>query len=669
METRFVWLYSLGLLSMAVSVYGFYRVYSAVRRGKHEPGFGNIFQRLTGTFAEILLQRKIMKRRFPGIFHLMIAGGFMLLFVGTFVTFIQTDLSIALLYNFLCLYLSLILDIAGLVLITGVLLALYRRCVIKPKYLETTWEDFAVLALLLLVAVTGFLVEGFRIGSGQASGPVCRSSPDSHRDWLWSPFGYLVSLSFSGLMSQPEMMFSWTVFWYIHMLLSFIFIAYLPYSKLIHIFISPLNIFFRNHNPNIIRPIDIENSQRFGTAVPEDFSWKSLMDSYACTRCGRCQDVCPASNTKKPLSPKHIIDNIRYKLVSGQRDKAEMMEGLSKIHPFFRYENEQRNIPQIVGADAIWSCTTCLACETACPVSVEIIPKIIGMRQHLVLSEADMPKEARLFFTNMERNFNPWQISHTSRSEWAQEPNVLDIRTASQTKEFDYLLWVGCAGSFDERNRRVTRQTAELLKKAGVDFAILGNEEKCCGETARRMGNEYLAQMLIRENIETLKKYSFKKIVTACPHCLNSFIRDYPLFGAEFKIVHHTQLLSELVNSGQIKPKGTNREIVYHDSCYLGRYNNIYEEPRFLLGKTTKFLTEMKRSHSDSFCCGAGGGMMWLEEKGERIGQKRVREALEKDADIIATACPYCLTMLSDSIKALDAEERLKVMDVCEMIE
>jgi len=391
-----------------------------------------------------------------------------------------------------------------------------------------------------------------------------------------------------------------------------------------------------------------------------EFTWKQLFDTDACTRCGRCQDNCPAYLSEKPLSPKKVIQDLKSHLVVQGKSLSQNKDAEDQTPP----------IPgNVITEDELWACTTCGACQEVCPVFIEVVDKVVDLRRYLVLMESKFAPEVKLFFKNMETNYNPWTIGFATRGDWAKD---LKVKILAEDSNVDFLFWVGCAGSFDERNKKVSRTLVNLLEKASINFGILGTEEMCCGETLRRMGNEYLAQILMQQNIELFNKYGVKKIITYCPHCFNTFKNEYPQFGGVYEVFHHTEFLWDLIEKGKLKlTTSVEMSVVYHDSCYLGRYNNIYDAPRKLLESVEDTrLYEMERKKDRSFCCGAGGGRMWMEETlGKRINQMRVVQAVETNASVLATACPYCLTMLEDGIKEKEMEQMISALDVAELVE
>nr|HMN25924.1 (Fe-S)-binding protein [Ignavibacteriaceae bacterium] len=407
--------------------------------------------------------------------------------------------------------------------------------------------------------------------------------------------------------------------------------------------------------------LDDENAETFGAADIDQLSWKQILDGYSCTECGRCTAACPANIVGKSLSPKEIIVDIRKRTF----DKAPLIvAGVTEGELF-----EKTLVHNYVTDTALWECTTCMACVQECPIMIEHLDSIVDMRRDLVLTESEFPAGLNPVFKSLETNFSPWAFNPADRAEWADGMN---IKSLSEDKDGEVLFWVGCAGSFDDRYKKVSKAFATIMQKAGVDFRILGTEEKCNGDTARRLGNEYLAQMMMQENVETLNGYGVKKIVTACPHCFHSLKNEYPQFGGNFEVKHHTQFIEELLSDGkiQLNKESEKHKVTYHDSCYLGRYNDVYDAPRKSLSEVAGIdLVEMERNKSRGFCCGAGGGRMFLEdEEGGRINEERAREALSTNADTIASACPFCMTMMTDGVKHHEKSEVVVVKDIAEII-
>ena len=648
--------YGLGLIVIIIFIYGLTKHIRLWRMGKPENRLDNISKRVGSLFLFGLFHKRILKEPYPGITHLFLFWGFLILLLGTILIFIQEDLTKlffgkVFIQGGFYLFFSFVLDLFGLLAIIGIILAAFRRYVLKPDRLDNKPEDLISLILIFLVLITGFFNEGLRIA-------VTR--PDFER---YSFVGWEISRLFvSPQESGDSLRTLHAIFWWVHLLLAFGFIGYVAYSKLLHLITSALNQFFRSFAPQgEIKPIlDIENQESFGVAKLQDFTWKQLLDSDACTRCGRCQDSCPAYLSQKPLSPKKVIQDLKNHLSSQGKNLRIGKDADEQITPI---------AGNVVSEDELWACTTCGACQQACPVFVEVIDKVVDLRRYLVLMESKFAPEVKLFFKNMETNYNPWTIGFATRADWAKD---LNLKILAENPDVDYLLFVGCAGSFDERNKKVTRSLVGLLQKAGVNFGILGAEEICCGETARRMGNEYLAQILMQQNIELFNKYEIKKIITLCPHCFNTFKNEYHQFGGNYQVFHHTEFLWGLLKEGKLRFKtGVEMTVVYHDSCYLGRHNDIYDAPRELLRsiKDVK-LVEMEQNREESFCCGAGGGRMWMEETiGTRINHMRVDQAASTNAPVVATACPYCLTMLGDGIKEKGMEDHMTVFDLAELLE
>jgi len=641
-----IFVYLLSLIAVIILILGIIKRVKLWRSGQPEKRTDQIWSRIKSVLWFGFGHRRTLKELYPGIFHFILFWGFVILFIGTLIIFLQEDIFSPIFNYFFFhgnfyLWFSFILDLFGGLAIIGVLMALYRRYVTRPERLDNILDDAATLILLLLILVTGFFVEGFRIAS---------NFPDFER---WSFVGWTMAKVISSVGIAATSSLIWhKVMWWIHFAFATIFIVYIAYSKLLHILASSLTQFFRSLGPKgALKPIpDMENQETFGVSKVEEFTWRQLLDADGCTRCGRCQDNCPAFLSEKPLSPKKIIRDLKSNLLETTGNRPAL-------------------IGESIKEDELWACTTCYACQEACPVFVEQVPTIVDMRRYLVLMEAKFPQEATQVFRNMETNYNPWAIGFATRADWAKD---LGVKTLAEDKNVDILYWVGCSGSFDDRNKKVSKALVKIMQKAGVSFGILGTEESCCGETARRMGNEYLAQILIEKNIETLKKYEVKKILVTCPHGYNSFKNEYPLFGAKFEVIHHTDLILNLIQNGKLKiQKEIKEKLTYHDSCYLGRYNDIYDSPREVLREVTKGeIAEMERRREKGFCCGAGGGRMWMEETlGKRINQMRVQQASETGAATIVTACPYCLTMLSDGIKEINLEEKMKALDLAEIVE
>jgi Fe-S oxidoreductase len=488
--------------------------------------------------------------------------------------------------------------------------------------------------------VLNFCVEGFRL--------IAEEPPFA--DWVF--VGGAFAQAFLDMGLQPYAHTLFYVFWWLHLLLVFGFGIYILYSKHLHVLASHFNLYYHSTRPKgTLVPIeDMEEAERFGASNLSDFTWKHLLDLYACTECGWCSANCPANNSGKPLKPKDMIHNLKEHLLAAgptllakKSAEGEAAEG----------EKGPSMVGEVVTHDEIWDCTNCMACMEVCPVAIEHVDKIDDMRRHLVLMESEFPPEVQGVFRNMENNSNPWGMGMASRADWAKD---LGVKIMGEDSDVDILYYVGCAGSFDDRYKKVSTAVVKILQAAGISFGILGTEEGCCGDSVRRIGNEYLFYMMAMQNIETFNAYKVKKILTTCPHGYNTLKKEYPQYeGGTFEVIHHTEFILDLIKNGKLELKGdVAKTIATHDSCFLGRYNEIYDPPRQILQSIPQTrLVEMDRVRRTSFCCGAGGGRMWMEEtRGEKINEVRTAEALSKNPDCIATACPFCLTMFEDGLKA-----------------
>jgi Fe-S oxidoreductase/nitrate reductase gamma subunit len=654
--------------AVGIFIYAFYRRVKLWKLGRPDDRFGQMGKRVWAFFRytifHLLLHGKLFgvgrgahfRELYPGVIHFLIFSGCAVLFVGTVLVAASHYI-----YDFLTgnvyLGVSLVLDIFGLLLIVGVLMAMYRRYVQKPDRLDNRREDLIALLLLLAIAVSGFIVEGLRIAATEL---------ETGAEWAaWSPGGYLVALIFRGL-GQSALRSLHQVIWWLHSLAALGVIIYvaLTWNRLWHIIVSPLNVFFRNLGARgALVPIDIEAAETFGVDRIQNFTWKHLLDLDACTRCGRCQDSCPAYLSGKPLSPKKMIQDLRGHLV--ERAPVLRKREAGEEAP----EDNGQMIGGVVVEDEIWNCTTCHACQEVCPVYVEPMGKLVEMRRNLVMERAAIPETGEGALKCLEARGHPWRGTTLSRTDWAEG---LEVKTLADDSDVDILFWVGCTEALEERSTRVAQAIVGVLKAAGVNFGILGAEELCCGDPARRLGNEYLFQMQAQQNIELLNSYGIKRIVTGCPHCFNTLKNEYPQFGGDFEVLHHTEFIAGLIEEGRLAGiEGMAGRVTYHDSCYLGRYNGLYDTPRRVLRSISGVkLVEMVRNLEHGFCCGAGGGHMWLEEQktGERINEMRTEQALATEAGVIATACPYCLQVFEDGIQTKEAAESVRAMDIAELV-
>jgi len=629
------------------------RLVRALMLGKPEEGrLDHIGERIKSVLVFVGGQARVLSQP-AGLGHFVIFWGFVFITLGTIehiLGMVITGFSYRAIFGSgVAGVISFCQDILAFLVLIAIVVSVFRRFVLKPVRLEMDDPKVKIDAtfILSLIFILILLMYGMK-GAGIIMGEV---------DPGYAPISAYAANIIEGRITDVESFEA--VFAWAHHIIIFFFLIYIPFSKHIHILGAIPNVFLRKlGHPGTLRRMDFEDesAEKFGKSTVTDFTWKQLLDLYGCTECGRCQAACPAYLTEKPLSPFKVIHNLRGHFMN------EMKPLLSE-----KDYQEKQIVPEVVSDESMWACTTCGACMQECPPFIEHVQAIVDMRRYFVLTEASFPQEAQPVFRNMEVNYNPWAFGYADRANWAEG---LEVPLASEKNSFDVLYWVGCAGSFDDRGKEVSRAMVELMNMAGVDFAILGTEEKCCGDSARRMGNEYLAQMLIDSNIETLKKYEFNRIVTTCPHGYNALKAEYPQFGLEIAVVHHTEFLLELIREGKLKPtRVENGRGIYHDSCYLGRYNDIIDQPRDLLNSIDGVkLGEFDRSRKRSFCCGAGGGRMWLEETiGERINENRVDEALSRGAEQIFTACPFCMTMFEDGLKARD-EEEVRVRDIAEIV-
>jgi Fe-S oxidoreductase/nitrate reductase gamma subunit len=624
------------------------------QQGKPPVRWNEIPSRVVDTAIHVLGQKAVLQKKYIGTLHTIIFWGFIIITVGTLEQFASTlyqPLNFSFIGEAPYFYLLWIQDLFTFLILIAVAGAFYRRLVVRPEGLGQSRDANIVLSFTGSLMISILVMNGFHILSPNAASPADAFVVSKH-----------VASWFEGLGFSPETNEDLgTLFKWAHMLLVMGFAAYIPHSKHLHIVAAGPNTFLRQlTREKGMRPINFEDESvtQYGAAKITDMSWKDSLDLYACTECGRCQDLCPAWNTQKPLSPKLLVLGLKENLY---RNKEAILAG--------RVDEVSSVMDENTTQDVIWSCTSCRACEVACPVFIEQTDKIYDIRRNLVMMESSMPDGVQAVFKNMETNATPWAFSSADRGKWAEG---LSVPTMAECPQIDVLLWVGCAGSYDDRNKKVLRSFVSILKKAGVRFAILGNEEQCTGDPARRIGNEYLYQTLAKANIETLNRYQVKKVVTACPHCFNTIKNEYKDFGGEYEVFHHSQFIGQLIRDGKVKPsKGIDETITFHDSCYLGRWNNVYEQPRAVIESIPSArLVEMKQHHDQALCCGAGGGRMFMEETiGKRINITRTEQALETRAGVIAASCPFCMTMMTDGVKSKEMLDKVKVMDLAELID
>ncbi|MBN2438362.1 MAG: (Fe-S)-binding protein [Deltaproteobacteria bacterium] len=647
-----------GIFVIAVVLFGWscFRRFRLVTLGKAEDRFHQIGRRIWDTIIHCLFQQCSISRSYPfGLNHAVLFWCFMVLMIAN-TEFLLHGLapdyvSLSRLPEGIYSTLVFVFDIVSLLALIAVVLAVIRRLAFPPQYIEARSPDaFTILSLVALLMIAFFGTHASEIAGG------------TERAAQYMPISGFIAGAFLSGVSASALETSATVFWWIHALTLLGFLNYLPYSKHMHILASIPNVFFRSVEKVAVQPREeFKKGAIFGVGQITQFRWKDLFDSYACTECGRCSDVCPAANTGKSLNPRIVIHDIKINLL--------------KNGPRF-IRKEEQGLPLIGGGDgkgsvseeSLWACTTCGACMEVCPVFVEHVPKLVGMRRDLVEMKARFPQELLAFFENMEQRSNPWGIAPSDRAKWASE---IDAKPFDAGKT-EYLFYVGCAGAFDARERQVTLSIAKVLEAGGVSWGILGKDEKCCGDSLRRLGNEFVFDRMVKENIKIFQDRGVKKIITQCPHCFSTLKNDYRQYGVELEVVHHSQLINTLIKDGRLKLSSGNDlgKIVFHDSCYLGRYNGIYEAPRdVVLSVTGKTPTEMERRYDRSFCCGAGGGRMWMEESvGKRINLERTEEALKENPRTICVCCPYCMTMFEDGLKDAGAEDKVNVLDLAEIV-
>lgn len=666
MQTQATILTILILASVGFFVWSVFRIYRFVRLGK--PSYDPIDSfgwRIKSVLSDFLGQRPVIREP-SGWGHFFIFWGFLILGMATIEMFVrgyQPDFHWgALLGQQLEGILKTGFDFAGLSVIIAIVIALIRGFIVKPDRLSKlrgTWQGkldaVFILGMILVLMISMFFTHGYLISSGEALAG-------------FTPVSDLFSKFVAGG-SDGNLPFGYDVAWWIHNLIILVFLAYIPHSKHVHLVGSLPNILLRrNHDKDrgrgVLKHIDFEQvdfeseDATLGVGKIEDFTWPQLLDLYACTECGRCQVNCPAYLSGKELNPAMMIHDLK--------------EYLNRRGPWLLAGKEQPNGESLIGdvitEDVIWACTTCLGCVENCPVFIEHVDDLQDMRRYLTMDVAKVTPEVTKTLENMENVGNPWGLPQQNRTKWYEG---LDVPLMREQKEVAYLYWVGCAAALDSKNQNVAKSIVKILKAANIDFAVLGPEEGCTGDSARRLGQEYLFQIMAEGNIETLNKYKFTKIITACPHCFNCIGNEYKQLNGDYEVIHHSQLISELIASGKITPrKNVDQRLTYHDACYLGRHNGVYEEPRNAVNSVANGdVVEMKRSREKGLCCGAGGGIMWMdEEPDKRVNMVRFGDVEESGARVAATACPFCNIMLDDARKAKGKEEEVEVKDIAELV-
>lgn len=652
------------LISFGVFLYRFRQLWQYMFLG--QPSSSKTWmQQLTDTLVYVFTQLCQLKNfrskdRAPLGHALMVWGFFVSVLFYLFFIIIAEGLGAEALQNTeFYFYFAWVMDFMAVAIFVGAGWAIIRRYIVRPDRLkgEQTWEAGIILFSVLTHPVTHV----FEIAT-----KIVLKEPEIFAEHTALP---PVSAWISNLFVGNAHIVGWnTTFMWAHWLTVVLVLILIPYTRYMHIIASICNGILRNpQRMGTLKTVDVEKEMEkeepFASKAVS-LSWKQNLDLYSCVVCGNCQELCPAYATGKPLNPKKIIQDLKQNLLKvGPVIVAAKAKG-EKV-------SDEVNLTlagQVITEDEIWACTTCGACDTVCPVWVDHIDKVVDMRRNLVMAQSIMPDTAKGALDSIEKRGHPWRGTTKTRMEWAEG---LDIKTMAEDANVDILFWVGCTGALEDRSIKITQAFAKLMKHAGVKFAVLGDEESCCGDPARRLGNEYLYQMQAQANIETMKGYNVKTIVTACPHCFNTIKNEYPQFGGSYEVVHHTEFIAGLIKEGKLKiGKGDYGKITYHDSCYLGRHNQVYQPPREILKQLPgSKLVEMENNKKRGFCCGGGGGRMWLEEKiGTRINENRVEQIISTKANLVASACPFCLQMFDDGIKAKAAEETLKVKDIAEIV-
>lgn len=680
----------LGLLAAALGFFAFsakMRVEMMLTCERPANRFDQIWERIDAMLLYAIGQRRMFKDIVPGLMHALIFWGFLILLIRS-ISLVGAAFTHDMEWSLLGFWepldhaYTLLKDVTEVWVVAMILFAYYRRWVIKPARIHQSRDAEFILMLIGLLMITDFFLDGARF---------LDPSPEIAVVAAWSPVGSLFTDLYGalGVTWDGAGPVFFHVFYWAHVCILLFFLNYLPYSKHMHVLTSIPNVFLRNLEPGYpIRPIEnIEGEfekeePRIGIARLEDMTWKQALDLYSCTECGRCSVNCPANLTGKPLNPRQFTEDVRNYFYSEKDrlllNKAAMEEWQAAVargenRPKPELKPSEHDIIDKAGYDVIWSCTTCRSCEENCPVMIEYVDKFIGLRQNMVMMQSRMPKELNNVFRNLENKSNPWGLPMGDRAAWCEglDVPIMGELSDEERARLDYLFFVGCAGAFDQRAQRVAKAIVTILKAAGIQFAILGTEEGCTGDTARRLGNEFLFQTQAQANIEVFNGYKVKKILTMCPHCFQTIANEYPAFGGKFEVEHHSVLIARLLSEGKVQLQAELKERwIYHDSCYLGRYNNIYDQPREALRAVRGIeLVEIERSRENGMCCGAGGGWMWLEEHiGDRMNNLRVEQLMEAKPNRIASACPFCLTMVTDGVGAKDLADSVKTQDIAELV-
>ena len=667
-------IYAVTGVALLVAAYGLWDRWRIWKQGPAGSTGASLWLHLQRLLVIAVFQKKVARRRYAGVMHILLYTGFIALAIGTTIVAVNTDVTSHVNWDILrgnpYLIFKAALDFMGLAFLVGLGMVFFRRLAQRPKYLRNERPDLFLPGVLFLLILQGYLLEAIRLAVLQPP-------------WQeWSFFGYGLSLllravgvnaslatvtvTATSVTITPLPVLAWTygVLWWFHAGTWSFVLATLPWTKASHFLFSPARTFYETTEPygRLPKDFDIDVMMQEGAPQPmlgaastKAFSWFDRLQLDACTICGRCTSVCPAWSTGKPLDPMRVVLDLKDAMLK-EAQKKPLGESL----------------PEYVGYEELFECTTCMACMQECPVSIRHVPLIVELRRNFVLEIGKMPEETQAMLRNIETNYNPWGIGWDQRGKWAAEVGVRTLSEAvAAGEQVDVLYWVGCAASFDDRNKKVAQSFSRLLQKAGVKFAILGAEEKCTGDPARRLGDEFRAQMMIKANVETLNRYAVKTIVTACPHCFNTLKNEYPDFGGKYEVMHHSVFLDALLKEGKLRPtKDVQEFLTFHDACYLGRYNKVYEEPRDVLMRLPGVkVVEMKMCRDKGFCCGAGGARMWMEEKvGQKVNHRRLDHVAETGAKTVASACPYCLIMFDDAAKTKNREDLARA-DIAELLE
>lgn len=690
------------VLTVGLAVFGrtMARKFRLLRALEPADRANHIKERLTNLAVIAIGQKRLVGRkaeRSSGVMHALIFWGFCILLIRSLTLYgegFQEGFQLPFFGgDFLLGYLYIALkDLMEGIVLLMILYAIFRRAVLKPERMHNTVEAYLVLVMIGILMTSDLLYDGARYNLSQLPGNPADIHYFDHArygvEFLWTPVSVGAASLIRGFSAEANLRILVAMFW-VHICTQLIFLNILPLGKHFHVITALPNVFLKSLGYPHQKPklLDLEDEaawedESLGLNHIHQLDWKQGLDLYTCTECGRCKMVCPTYITDKPLNLHDFNDQLKLELKAntdniiqksklaaaiGQSQDAGQIERMQESSAALNSQNAL--VGEVIAEETLWACTTCRACEAVCPVTIEHVPRIIAMRQGQTLISEAYPKELNPALKGLERNGNPWGIGYDKRADWAKG---LDVKTMADDPEVDYLFWVGCAGSFDDRSKKVSTSLVRILQRAGVNFAILGVEEKCTGDFARRVGNEMLFQMMAQENIETLNGYKVKRIITACPHCLNSLKHEYPQLGGHYDVVHHAEFIAGLVREGRIKlgPSWPGA-LTYHDPCYLGRYNDIYDQPRSILRAVAKDgFDELERHGQESFCCGAGGGRMWMEETiGKRINLERSEEIVRLAASTVAIGCPFCLTMIEDGMKELGTEESVKVMDIAELVQ